>query len=107
MIVAARPKRPRDPVQLAKAIGDIATGQAADVDPDAGKNPAAVELGRLGGKARAAKRTADQRSADAKRAAAARAKKPKKRLTEQPSPAVEQAKHPLRKPRTKIAIPDD
>lgn len=45
-------------------------------DPYEGKNPAAVELGRLGGqkggKARAAKLTAEERSAIAKKAAAAR-----------------------------------
>jgi len=56
-----RLKRPRDPVELAKLIGDIATGQIEDKAPDDGKNPAAVKLGRLrglkGGKARAAKLT--------------------------------------------------
>jgi hypothetical protein len=45
-------------------------------DPYEGKNPAAVELGRLGGqkggKARAAKLTAEERSAAAKNAADAR-----------------------------------
>jgi len=45
-------------------------------DPDAGKNPAAVALGRLGGKkggkARAARMTAEERSESARRAAAAR-----------------------------------
>jgi hypothetical protein len=45
-------------------------------DPDAGKDPAAVSLGRRGGlkggKARAAKLTAEQRSKIAKNAAAAR-----------------------------------
>lgn len=43
------PKRPRDPLQLAEMIGDIAMGQASDRNPDDGKNPAAVALGRLGG----------------------------------------------------------
>jgi hypothetical protein len=43
-----RRKRQRDPIQLAKLIGDIATGQATNTVDD-GKNPAAVELGRLGG----------------------------------------------------------
>jgi hypothetical protein len=47
--MATRPKRPRDPFQLAKLIGDISTGQAEDEDPDAGKDPAAVSLGRKGG----------------------------------------------------------
>lgn len=71
-----KPKRPRDPIQLAKAIGDIATGQIADADPDAGKNPAAVELGRKGGSKggaiRAATLSAAQRASIAKKAAMAR-----------------------------------
>ncbi|MBI1272565.1 MAG: RNA-binding protein [Alphaproteobacteria bacterium] len=44
-----RIKRPRDPIALAKLIGDIATGQQSDSVED-GKNPAAVALGKLGGK---------------------------------------------------------
>lgn len=71
-----RLKRPRDPIVLAKLIGDIATGQVEDKAPDDGKNPAAVALGKLGGakggKARAASMTPRQRSAAAKRAAQAR-----------------------------------
>jgi hypothetical protein len=43
-----RKKRPRDPLALAKMIGDIATGQTTDTEPD-NRNQAAVELGRLGG----------------------------------------------------------
>lgn len=73
-------KRPRDPNQLAKLIVDIATGEVEEPDPDEGKNPAAVELGRKGGlkggKARAEKMTAEQRSEAAKHAARARWKKP-------------------------------
>ena len=69
-------KRPRDISQRAKLIVDIAAGEAEDENPDEGKNPAAVALGRLGGKkggkARAAKLTADQRSQIARKAAAAR-----------------------------------
>lgn len=45
-------KRPRDPLQLAKLIGDIATGQVEDCEPtpeEQGKDPAAVERGRKGG----------------------------------------------------------
>lgn len=57
-MASKRKKRPRDPVQLAKLIGDIATGQTEDRIED-GKDPAASELGRLGGlkggKARAQK----------------------------------------------------
>jgi hypothetical protein len=43
-----RKPRPRDPLQLAKLIGDIATGQTNDTVDD-GKDPAAAELGRRGG----------------------------------------------------------
>lgn len=45
-----KPKRPRDPNQRAKLIADIATGEVDDIDPDEGKDPAAVALGRKGGK---------------------------------------------------------
>lgn len=43
----AKPKRPRDPNQRAKKIVDLATGEITEPKPE--KNPAAVELGRLGG----------------------------------------------------------
>ena len=71
------PKRPRDMNQLAKAIVDLSVGEAPpEVDPDEGKNPAAVALGRLGGakggNARAAKLSAARRKAIAKKAAKAR-----------------------------------
>jgi hypothetical protein len=70
-------KRPRDPNQLAKAIVDIATGEAQDDAPEnVGKDPAAVALGRKGGlkggKARAAKLSAAERSEAARNAAKAR-----------------------------------
>ena len=73
-------KRPRDANQLAKRIVDIATGEVeTEVDADAGKNPAAVALGRLGGlkggKSRASKLSADERSRIARAAASARWKK--------------------------------
>jgi hypothetical protein len=71
--MVTRPKRPRDPFQLAKLIGDISTGQAIDENPDAGKNPAAVALGKLGGikggLARAKSLTKKRRSEIAKKAA--------------------------------------
>ena len=74
--MATKPKRPRDPFQLAKLIGDISTGQVEDQDPNAGKNPAAVALGKLGGvkggAARAKSLTKKRRSEIAKKAAAAR-----------------------------------
>lgn len=70
------PKRPRDPNQLAKLIVDIATGEAKDDKPDAGKDPAAVALGRKGGLkggiARARKLSPQQRSEIAKIAATSR-----------------------------------
>jgi hypothetical protein len=69
-------KRPRDPSQLGKLIVDIATGEVQAPNPDAGKNPAAVELGRKGGlkggKARAEKMTAEERHASARHAALVR-----------------------------------
>ncbi len=56
-----RPKRPRDPNQLAKAVIALATGERTDA-PEHPKDPAAVERGRLGGlkggKARAEKMSA-------------------------------------------------
>jgi len=67
-----RKKRPRDPSQLAKLIGDIATGQQQDREEDE-RNPAAVELGRRGGlrggKARADKLTPERRRQIAQAAA--------------------------------------
>jgi hypothetical protein len=45
-------KRPRDPNQLGKLIIDIATGQVEGRPPtpeEQGKDPAAVQRGRLGG----------------------------------------------------------
>lgn len=63
-----RLRRPRDPIQLGKLIGDIATGQVKDQVED-GKDPAAVELGRKGGAARASKLTPAQRAEIARAAA--------------------------------------
>ena len=69
-------KRPSDPNELARLIVAEATGEAPPFDPDAGKDPAAVALGRKGGlkggKARAASMTSEQRSEAARKAAAAR-----------------------------------
>jgi hypothetical protein len=73
---SSKPKRPRDPNQLAKLIVDMATGEAPPETKVEGKNPAAVALGRQGGlkggKARAAKLSAKRRAQIAKKAAAAR-----------------------------------
>lgn len=71
-------KRPRDPSQLAKLVVDLATGEKNEDDEarDPGKNPAAVQLGRLGGlkggKARAAKLSPERRADIARQAAQAR-----------------------------------
>jgi hypothetical protein len=64
------PKRPRDPNQLAKSIIDIATGQQPS--PVDTRNPAAVELDRKGGKARAAGLSPKRRKEIAKKAAKVR-----------------------------------
>lgn len=77
-----KPRRPKDPNKLAKAIVDIATGNTPEPKrkkSEEEKNPAAVSLGRLGGLkggvARAASLTAEQRSKIAKKAAKSRWKK--------------------------------
>jgi len=69
-------KRPRDVNELGRQLVDEATGLQPKYDPDEGKDPAAVALGRKGGlkggKARAAKLTPEERSEAARKAAAAR-----------------------------------
>ena len=69
-------KRPTDPNELARQIAGEATGEIPVADPDEGKDPAAVALGRKGGlkggRARADKLTPAERSAAASKAAAAR-----------------------------------
>jgi hypothetical protein len=74
--VAKKSKMPTDVNQRAKAIVDFATGTEDVPDPDEGKDPAAVALGRRGGlkggKARAEKLSAEERSEAAKKAADAR-----------------------------------
>lgn len=70
----------RDFATIARNVVERAIGERLDGSPlqdaDKGKNPAAVALGKLGGKkggkARAAKLTAAERSAIAKKAAKAR-----------------------------------
>ena len=77
-----RRKRPRDPIALAKLIGDIATGQVHDHVDDQ-RAQAAVERGRRGGakggKARAAKLSQAEKTAIAKKAARARWRSSSKR----------------------------
>jgi hypothetical protein len=74
-VAEKRLKRPRDPIQLGKLIVDIATGQVEDRVED-GKSEAAVELGRKGGKARAAKLSKKERSQIARKAAKRRWESP-------------------------------
>ena len=77
-----RSSRPRDTNELAKYVVDLATGEASEPNPNEGKNPAAVALGRLGGKkggaARAAKLSPEERAEIARKAA-------QKRWASQPS----------------------
>lgn len=72
-----RSPKPRDINAMAAAVVAQSTDpEDTGGDPYEGKNPAAVELGRLGGqkggKARAEKLTAEERSEQARRAARAR-----------------------------------
>lgn len=69
-----RGKRPRDPLALAKMIGDIATGQAKD-ERETTLAKRARKAGHKGGPSRAAALTPEQRSDIARTAAAARWKK--------------------------------
>lgn len=75
--MAASKKRPRDPVQLAKLIGDIAIGEVEDVISEKKKKPPSRGRtgGLKGGKARAKKLSHEQRTDIARIAAAARWKK--------------------------------
>ncbi len=73
-------KRLPDPAKMAFAIVQAISGEKpAEPDPDEGKNPHAVALGRLGGikggKARAKALTGKQRAEIAKKAAAVRWRK--------------------------------
>lgn len=69
-----KPKRPRDPNQLAKMIVDIATMGETEAPDTQSLSPG--ERGKLGGKkggrARADKLTAEERAASARKAATAR-----------------------------------
>lgn len=71
-----RSSKPRDLNAMAAAIVRQSTDEEDVPDPDEGKNPHAVALGRMGGKkggaARAAKLTPEQRSEIARKAAAKR-----------------------------------
>jgi hypothetical protein len=65
----AKHKRPKDTVQKAIFIAQIATGEIQEPNPDEGKNAAAVSLGKLGGDARAKSLTHEKRKEIAKNAA--------------------------------------
>ena len=62
-------KRPAEVIGDAVMVGKIATGEIDDLTTEDGKNAAAVALGRMGGKARAAGMSAKRRSEIAKKAA--------------------------------------
>ena len=67
--------RPRDPSQLAKLIVDIAAGEVEDRPPtpeELGKDPAAVSMGKKGGRARADNMTKERRAEIARKGAAIR-----------------------------------
>jgi hypothetical protein len=73
------PKRPRDLNQWAKRMTEIVSGEVEDREPtpeEQGKDPKAVERGRLGGKkggkARAANMTPEQRRESARKAVESR-----------------------------------
>ena len=72
----AKPKRPRDFMQRAKMIVDIATGEVEDKDPDEDKDPNDIKNARLGGlkggKNRAKKLSPERRKEIAQKAAKAR-----------------------------------
>jgi len=69
-------KRPADVIGAAIMVARIATGEIGDTPSGQAKNPAAVALGKLGGKrggkARAAKLSPEKRKEIARKAAASR-----------------------------------
>lgn len=65
-------KRPADVIGNAVRVMRIATGEIEERLTEDGKNPAAVALGRKGGRARAKKLSATKRSQIAEQAARAR-----------------------------------
>ena len=98
-------KRPADVIGNAVRVMEIATGEAEDENPDEGKDPAAVELGRRGGKKggkiRAQNLSPKERSASAKKAAKSRWGQ----SSEQPEAEDEQQDRSP-KHRAKISSPD-
>jgi hypothetical protein len=73
--MATKPKRPRDPNQLAKLILDMTTGEVANDSPKAPETPGTAARrkgGVKGGKARAGTMSASRRKTIARKAALAR-----------------------------------
>ncbi len=62
-------KRPADAVGAAVTVAKIATGEIEEDTSDDGKDKAAVELGRKGGRARAEKMSPERRAEIARKAA--------------------------------------
>lgn len=72
-----QPKAREDVATTAFRVMQEATGQRSKTpDPDAGKDPAAVAMGKKGGQARAKVMSKKARAASAKKAAAARWNRP-------------------------------
>ena len=99
--MAKRPKRPRDPMQLAKMIGDIATGErpndsASVIQPATPATEARRKGGLKGGKERAKKLPAKRRTAIAKKAARARWAARNSTCARRPRDPSRQSKLPLR-----------
>ena len=65
-------KRPADVIGAAVKVMQVATGEIEEDIDDDGKDKAAVELGRKGGKARAEKLSPERRAKIARKAAKAR-----------------------------------
>ncbi len=72
-------KRPADVIGTAIKVAKIATGEIEDDTGDDGKNKAAVELGRKGGRARAESMSPERRQEIAKLAAIKRWEKAQKK----------------------------
>ncbi|TAL09905.1 MAG: RNA-binding protein [Porticoccaceae bacterium] len=65
-------KRPADVIGAAVTVAQIATGEIEETIDDSGKDKAAQEMGRKGGRARALKLTKEQRAEISRKAATAR-----------------------------------
>lgn len=74
--MSERPRRPRDPNEMAFQVFQEAIGEASPPEPEREKNTAAVALRKLGGAkggvAPSAKMTSEERAESASKAAAVR-----------------------------------